>query len=361
MMSNRRIIIGIVVILGLAAVLGLAVWRLQDIQSFFLKPKAAAKSQYVPTGVYKSLKNQQVQGAFSVYAAGVTPVNGHYFSEIGTIDDFFVTGGGTSLGNFTSGFIKTDGTCPFDVVVPGPVTITNGQFNFNYNGYVVSGTFDTSNHAQVTEELKDYPVSQECGGTASGGPFDVPLAIDSCQNSGELTCGGTCVDVRTDINNCGSCGAKCTANEKCAQGACVPGSAVVTGQCVLPSQSHLACGPNGTCIRKLGAGNNLNGCTAVGASCGGSTCSGSTPDACGSRCVNLKTDDDNCGTCSHKCSQDQTCTLGICAKSTTEVNACWGNGGAGTNAGRCYDCNGDGAINILDFSCFAKHWREKIT
>lgn len=36
-----------------------------------------------------------------------------------------------------------------------------------------------------------------------------------------------------------------------------------------------------------------------------------------------------------------------------EAEACWGNQGAD---GRCYDCNGDSEINILDFSCFSSNW-----
>lgn len=38
----------------------------------------------------------------------------------------------------------------------------------------------------------------------------------------------------------------------------------------------------------------------------------------------------------------------------TAVSACFGNAtGVG---GRCYDCNGDATINILDFACFSRRW-----
>ena len=60
------------------------------------------------------------------------------------------------------------------------------------------------------------------------------------------------------------------------------------------------------------------------------------------------------------CTTDKSCVSGVCTLIPNEANACWGNLGTGANAGRCYDCNGDGVINILDFSCFAKRWREKI-
>jgi hypothetical protein len=47
----------------------------------------------------------------------------------------------------------------------------------------------------------------------------------------------------------------------------------------------------------------------------------------------------------------------LTTRGATEIEACWGNGGGN---GRCYDCNGDGYINILDFSCFAKRWLETV-
>lgn len=56
------------------------------------------------------------------------------------------------------------------------------------------------------------------------------------------------------------------------------------------------------------------------------------------------------------CSAGQTCDNGTC-KAKGEVEACWGNGGSN---GRCYDCNGDGEVNILDFSCFRNRWLENI-
>ncbi len=46
------------------------------------------------------------------------------------------------------------------------------------------------------------------------------------------------------------------------------------------------------------------------------------------------------------------------ASGSAQVNACWGN--ADGLGGRCYDCNGDNTINILDFACFASHWLEEV-
>lgn len=51
------------------------------------------------------------------------------------------------------------------------------------------------------------------------------------------------------------------------------------------------------------------------------------------------------------------CRAGLCA-TPGEVDKCWGE--AGGKGGRCYDCNGDGTVNILDFSCFSIHWLENL-
>lgn len=69
------------------------------------------------------------------------------------------------------------------------------------------------------------------------------------------------------------------------------------------------------CAKVSGAGDNKDGCTAVGSTC-------------------AKT------------------------SAATAVSKCWGNpDGVG---GRCYDCNGDATINILDFSCFRKNWMQTV-
>ncbi len=42
----------------------------------------------------------------------------------------------------------------------------------------------------------------------------------------------------------------------------------------------------------------------------------------------------------------------------TQIDRCWGSSdGLG---GRCYDCDGNGEINILDFTCFRNNWQKTI-
>lgn len=51
------------------------------------------------------------------------------------------------------------------------------------------------------------------------------------------------------------------------------------------------------------------------------------------------------------------CTTARASCGANEVNACWDNKGAN---GKCYDCDGNGVINVLDFSCFQKHWLKNV-
>jgi Stigma-specific protein, Stig1 len=79
-------------------------------------------------------------------------------------------------------------------------------------------------------------------GTADSSATDSAL---SCE-AGASVCKGTCVDVSTDINNCGGCGNTCHAGDQCSDGQCcvVPlGKGVCT---VLPA---CGCTPTQNCSR----------------------------------------------------------------------------------------------------------------
>lgn len=90
---------------------------------------------------------------------------------------------------------------------------------------------------------------------------------------------------------------------------CPPPLVCADGRCVESRNTYLACGSNNTCVRKRGMRENQDGCTVINAACGG------------------------------------------------EAVSCWGN--LGVN-GRCYDCDGNGVINVLDFSCFRKRYGETV-
>ncbi len=231
----------------------------------------------------------------------------------------------------------------------------------------------------------------------------------SCSGPTPDLCGTTCTNKQTDVNNCGTCGDVCNATNgtaTCSSGACgitcssgygncdnngnngCETALNTTGNCGSCGKvcnttngtaacTNLAC--TTTCSSGYGNcdGDVSNGCetplntTANCGTCGNActtgqvcssgvcttTCSGSTPDLCGTTCTNKQTDSNNCGTCGNICSSGQSCVNGQCTSVSNEVNSCWGNGGVN---GACYDCNGDGAINILDFSCFAKVYSKNV-
>ena len=97
----------------------------------------------------------------------------------------------------------------------------------------------------------------------------------------QAVCGGACVTVASDPNNCGACNNKCMMGQVCVGGGC-------TGMC-LP-----------------GAGQTN----------------------CAGQCVDTTVDNANCGTCGHACGMNQGCVGGTCAaaKIFTTPTACAGGG-----------------------------------
>lgn len=98
-------------------------------------------------------------------------------------------------------------------------------------------------------------------------------------------CGGTCTDLSSDRNNCGSCGKVCPPTQVCSGGqcGCPPGrTKLCNGTCVISSCASSGC-PNGcTCTQDEAAGNyycaNLSG--------GGSTCTSDCDCPSGQFCIN---------------------------------------------------------------------------
>lgn len=95
-----------------------------------------------------------------------------------------------------------------------------------------------------------------------------------------------------------------------------PKATAGAGQCLPSNQTHLEC-VNSSCVRKIGVGNNLNGCVTVGSTC--ATCpSGQTP--CSGVCKDLQIDPNNCGACGTACATGQVCTSGSCVTVSSTCN-----------------------------------------
>ena len=128
----------------------------------------------------------------------------------------------------------------------------------------------------------------------------------SCQAA--LTdCSGVCVNLNSDLANCGACKAACKAGQVCKG-----------GKCALSCQAGLTnCG--GVCVNLKSDKPN---CGACGQACkAGSVCyNGSCLPVCQAgwalckgTCVSILTDASNCGACGKTCKSSEECSAGKCA------------------------------------------------
>ncbi len=170
--------------------------------------------------------------------------------------------------------------------------------------------------------------------------IDVIIPRDSggCP-SGQLSCGGACVDPRYDPRNCGGCGMLCADTLFCVNGACVcpPNQRICDGvRCTDPRSDPDWCGPgscggpcrvveNGT--RGCQAGRCVYTCNDNFVPLGGRCthcgllneppCDAPTPCAagltlCGEACRNTANDRNHCGACNAQCAPVQSCAGSIC-------------------------------------------------
>jgi len=154
-----------------------------------------------------------------------------------------------------------------------------------------------------------------------------------CPGFGQ-NCNGTCVDTRSDPNNCGACGQTCQDGKICqnSQCACPAGETDCGGYCVDLSNNPLNCGlcenrcsgpeehcENGHCF--CGSSRLICEPAEICSPCDTPSCQAtvccptSAPVNCGSLgCLNTETDPNNCGECSHKCATGEVCCLGSCMR-----------------------------------------------
>ena len=145
-----------------------------------------------------------------------------------------------------------------------------------------------------------------CGNLCRYGKICVS-GVCSCP-AGLTVCGYYCFNTNTDTNNCGSCSRACGAGMSC-----------VAGVCSCPA-SQILCGV--TCVNTETDRNNCGGCGTTcpaGTHCSGSICRCDVGNPCGGTCANTETDNYNCGGCGVTCSGGQTCVAGVCTAPTTAL------------------------------------------
>ena len=164
-----------------------------------------------------------------------------------------------------------------------------------------------------------------------------------------VRCGAACVDVRTDMGNCGGCGLACTGGMVCQGAQCV-----TTGPtCNAP---RTRCGE--ACVDTTSSTDHCGGCDRActpGQRCASGSCQAPpscTPPQvfCGAGCANTNTDPRHCGVCGLACASDERCTNGVCVRGTppTDAGTPTGNTRAGGPCRGDEDC-GDGELGCLRF------------
>jgi hypothetical protein len=167
----------------------------------------------------------------------------------------------------------------------------------------------------------------------------------------DTCCSGVCVKAGTDPKNCGTCGHACATGQSCIGGTCCNSCAGVCcpsgtfcckDQCV-PDGSKCCvdvtgnftaiCGPTDTCCFGM-LNNGVRGsCTPPGNTCcpdghtyeapnssdsvccnpnGGSVACHAGQTCCSGTCIDLTSDDTNCGSCGHICLSGEHCQNGSC-------------------------------------------------
>lgn len=153
-----------------------------------------------------------------------------------------------------------------------------------------------------------------------------------CMRPYPTKCGDVCVDLKSNRQHCGVCGNACAAGRTCRRGTCcVP----YGGSCVRPNglDPDQCCDADGgvTC-RALEAGSSVGG-DILGFPVQSGACGCSDGRAhCGGRCVNLASDEKNCGRCRRRCRwaiawaippiRKQTCCGGRCTDTGLDPNNC---------------------------------------
>jgi hypothetical protein len=167
----------------------------------------------------------------------------------------------------------------------------------------------------------------ECGNACAAGQMCVE---GGCANQGDLcikgesVCGAeeppyyTCVDLMGNVQHCGECGNACADGQKCMEGGCTSETGTCSGgksACEMENAQGVVCVD--LMSNPMNCGECGNACEAdvkcVNGGCGGKPCAEPGWVMCGSVCQDLSGDMENCGWCGHSCNGHD-CVDGICGK-----------------------------------------------
>src|SRR5581483_9258385 len=181
---------------------------------------------------------------------------------------------------------------PVDTGVPNCTKCTNGCFDLKT---------DNSN----------------CGKCGTACPMGATCVQGSCQcGMGQTKCGNTCVDTKTDIQNCGKCENLCGNDAGAIPGGGMYGCNMGTCGIICPSPK-IEC--NGACVDVKTDNDNCGMCgnacdTNMMQQCLQGMCCKQGETVCNGACVNTQSDPMNCGMCGKVCGGNTPgCSMGMCA------------------------------------------------
>jgi hypothetical protein len=161
------------------------------------------------------------------------------------------------------------------------------------------------------------------------------VCVTGC-GQGETKCGQSCVNLASDRANCGVCGKACSGAEDCVTGVCkcTGANKVCDGTCQSLTNNRNNCGMCGNrCTGDLVCRTHDCGCPGTRTQCPNNAqkcvsnpddCCPSGQSLCGNKCVSLKSDSLNCGTCGKNCPGAQRCNNGTCGCPAAQPHACPG-------------------------------------
>lgn len=187
---------------------------------------------------------------------------------------------------------------------------------------------------------------EHCGSCDVGCPAGQTCnsGVCGCRDPGQQFCptnvagtAGVCMDLRYDNNNCGSCGNRCTGGLSCCSGRCVDtrNNPDHCNGCDRACGSTAQYGPawceNSACTRCSGTGEY--------------NCRTLLPDGSyASHCINIQSDEENCGSCGNRCAAGELCCGGRCINPDTDEEFC---GGCNVRCERGQACCGGTCIDVL--------------
>jgi hypothetical protein len=239
--------------------------------------------------------------------------------RVGDLGDWHATatarGGGGSSSGATATAVPASGSATATSAPAGAPTATAPA------GATATATAAGTATATATATETPTPAPTE---TPTPAPTETPTPEPPTPTpvvcpAGTTDCGGVCLDLLNDINNCGACGNVCPEGQPgfergCAEGncffmrerACAEGLSYCNGVCIDRLTDPANCGVCG------------NACAAGQICFAGQCATDHRCDAgltnCSDVCVDLLIDPANCGVCGHVCAAGEICFGGQCAR-----------------------------------------------